>query len=118
LGYRGELKTDINVYEKMPEPESNKEYRIIKVEQQKGQFGDYIRITLEDSEKKQYSSALWIKDTVSSTSKAGAFALALGKDPEQWLNKYIKVISWTPKNRVIIEIPKGIDTKTETKKVK
>jgi hypothetical protein len=109
---------DINVYEKKPEPEANKEYKIINVEQQKGQFGEYIRVTLEDSEKKQYSSALWIKDTVSSTSKAGAFALALGTNPETWINKYIKVISWTPKNRVIIEIPKGIDIKTDTKKVK
>ena len=109
--FRGELKTDINVYEKKPEPESNKEYKIINVEQQKGQFGEYIRVTLEDADKKQYSSALWVKDTVSSTSKAGAFALALGTNPETWLNKYVKIISWTAKNRVVIEIPKGIDTK-------
>ena len=104
----------INVYEKLPEPEANKEYTITKVEQGKGQYGEYIRITLKDSEEKQYSTALWVKDTVSAKSKAGAFAIALGNNPEEWEGKRIKIISWTAKNREIVEIPKA----TENKKVK
>ena len=94
---------DINVYQKLPEPEPNKEYKITKVEQGKGQYGEYIRVTLEDNDKKQYSTALWIKDTVSAKSKAGAFAIALGNNPEEWEGKRIKIISWTAKNREIQE---------------
>ena len=105
---------DINVYQKLPEPESGKEYVITKVEQQKGQYGEYIRVTLEDNDKKQYSTALWIKDTVSAKSKVGAFAIALGNDPTTWEGKRIKIISWTAKNREI----QAIDTSTTTKKGK
>jgi len=112
--FYGVKKMDINVYQKLPEPESGKEYKITKVEQGKGQYGEYIRVTLEDSDKKQYSTALWIKDTVSAKSKAGAFAIALGTNPETWEGKTIKIISWTAKNREI----QAIDTSTTTKKGK
>jgi len=105
---------DINVYQKLPEPEPNKEYKITKVESGKGQYGEYIRVTLEDNDKKQYSTALWIKDTVSAKSKAGAFAIALGTNPETWEGKTIKIISWTAKNREI----QAIETSTTTKKGK
>ena len=105
---------DINVYQKLPEPEPNKEYKITKVEQGKGQYGEYIRITLKDNEENEYSTALWIKDTVSAKSKAGAFAIVLGNDPTTWEGKRIKIISWTPKNREI----QAIDTSTTTKKGK
>jgi len=105
---------DIKVYEKKPEPIEGKEYVITKVEQGKGQYGEYIRVTLKDSEEKEYSTALWIKDTVSAKSKAGAFAIALGSNPETWEGKRIKIISWTAKNRVI----QAIDTSTTTKKGK
>ena len=104
----------INVYQKLPEPESGKEYTITKVESGKGQYGEYIRVTLEDNEHKQYSTALWIKDTVSAKSKAGSFAIVLGNDPQEWVGKHIKIISWTPKNRQI----QAIDTSTTTKKGK
>ena len=104
----------INVYQKLPEPESGKEYTITKVEQGKGQYGEYIRVTLKDSDEKEYSTALWVKDTVSAKSKAGAFAIALGNDPQEWEGKRIKIISWTAKNRVI----QAIDTSTTTKKGK
>jgi len=107
-------KTKINVFEKLPEPESGKEYTITKVEQGKGQFGEYIRVTLKDNEEKEYSTALWIKDTVSAKSKAGAFAIALGNNPEEWEGKRIKIISWTAKNREI----QAIETSTTTKKGK
>ena len=107
-------KTKINVFEKLPEPESGKEYTITKVEQGKGQFGEYIRVTLKDNEEKEYSTALWIKDTVSAKSKAGAFAIALGNNPEEWEGKRIKIISWTAKNREIQEV----ETSTTTKKGK
>ena len=106
----GGEKTKINVYEKKPEPQEGKEYVITKVESGKGQYGEYIRVTLKDSEEKEYSTALWIKDTVSAKSKAGAFAIALGNNPEEWEGKRIKIISWTAKNREIIAI--------ENKKVK
>jgi len=104
----------INVYQKLPEPESGKEYKIVKVEEGKGAFGEYVRVTLEDDDKNQYSTALWVKDTVSAKSKAGAFAIALGNDPQEWEGKRIKIISWTPKNRQI----QAIDTSTTTKKGK
>jgi len=104
----------INVYQKLPEPVEGKEYTITKVEQGKGAFGEYIRVTLEDNDKNQYSTALWVKDTVSAKSKAGAFAIALGNDPATWEGKRIKIISWTAKNRQI----QAIDNATSTKKGK
>jgi len=114
LVFWGGEKTKINVFEKKPEPQEGKEYVITKVEEGKGAFGEYIRVTLKDSEEKEYSTALWIKDTVSAKSKAGAFAIALGSNPEEWEGKRIKIISWTAKNREI----QAVETSTTTKKGK
>jgi len=62
---------------------------------------DGLRVTLEDHQGNKTTTALWLRNRVGQNSKLGAFIMALGKVPKQWLNKRIVFVQWSPRRRFI-----------------
>jgi len=84
-----------------------KKYNIILVDTVKTEVQKWegVRVQLASSLTDVIAIMLWIGETVSGTSKLGAFIGALGDETDQWRGKNIKFVRWTEKNRKIEVLP-------------
>ena len=64
------------------------------------------RVTLEEEKGFKVAIPLWYGETVSRKSRMGSFMVELGNDPEKWIGKIIKFVSWTERNRVVEVVSK------------
>jgi len=98
------MEIDVELIERLQEPEEGKVYQIESVE--------YIetplqrlkgwRVTLREvSTGTLYSTILWKKEHVGSRSKLGCFIAVLGNKTENWTGKVVRFVSWKLKDRMI-----------------
>ena len=84
----------------------NKDYLIMSVEEftsdVQGFFG--WRVILDGGSNNLLAIALWVRDIVGRKSKLGAFIETLGNDPDGWVGKIIRFVSWVAKERAIMEV--------------
>lgn len=78
-------------------------YQILTVEDFKSEVQGFIgwRVTLDGGKDDLIAIPLWVRDIVGRRSKMGAFIEVCGNDPEKWIGKVIKFVTWADKNRVI-----------------
>lgn len=95
---------DVEIIERLPEPEEGHVYIIEKVEPIKTAVRglEGWRVTLRDVETGAlHATMLWKRERVGPSSKLGTFLKALGKNAEVWIGKKVRLVSWKPRDRRI-----------------
>jgi len=64
-----------------------------------------VRVTVTSQKGEEGNTVLWKRPVTGTTSKLGVFITMLGDDTDKWLNKWIKFVTWQPRNRVLEIIP-------------
>lgn len=63
-----------------------------------------VRVTVKGEDGNEYAEMLWMRETVGSKSKIGAFINALGRDLSKWAGKKIRIVAWRPRDREVVVV--------------
>jgi len=90
------------IVETQPPLVEGETYKIVAAEKfDSAEYGTGLRVTFEDKQKKQYGEVLWVKPSVGSKSKLGAFIATMTHNTDSWIGQYVYVESWKPRARKI-----------------
>jgi len=96
-------KIDTEVREGADTVDEGKVYEITNVEDIQTDVQQFsgIRVTLLSAKAEGGNVVLWKRPVTGKGSKLGVFITVLGANTDKWLHKWIKFVTWQPRNRVI-----------------